>query len=208
MEMSDPDMNASEEPRELFIYDVILSAIDQANRVLIFRSTRGIYRVPFKEPRSPWSIGTVGRLRLTEGERSFVFHEYADALLRRAPGLDNPLLNRWGWRLAERRFALEAGIVPGRQGAFVQRDTEPLTLDLPREFRALCAARGLLPETVLRSFIADLCGLCSWDTCPREDRYCGNGSDEHDMAQAYFRRVYGWSFDVEPSANTMLSKNF
>jgi hypothetical protein len=146
-------------------------------------------------------VGTVGRLRLLEGERSFTFHAYADALLRRAPELDRPLLHKWGWRLAGRRFMLESGIVPGRQGAFVQRDTEPLTLDLPREFRALCANRGLLPETVLRGFIADLCGLCSWDTCPREDRYSSTGNDGREMAQTYFRRAYGGSFEFETAAS-------
>lgn len=186
-------MTTSTEPPDSFLYDVILTSIDQVNRVLIFRGTRDTHRIPFKEARRPWSVGTVGRLRLPEGERTFAFHEYADSLLRRAPGLDDPLLNRWGWRLGARRFTLEAGILPGRQGVFVQRDTEPLTLDLPREFRELCDDRGLLPETVLRGFIADLSGLCNWDICPREDRYCSNGSDERESAQAYFRCAYGWS---------------
>jgi hypothetical protein len=65
----------------------------------------------------------------------------------------------------------------------------PLTLELPAEFIALCKRDGTDPETVLRGFIADLCGLISWQRNPREDGYNSNGSDERDMAYAYYQRV-------------------
>lgn len=64
-----------------------------------------------------------------------------------------------------------------------------LTLELPAEFVDLCAADGATPETVLRGFIADLAGIINWARAPRPDGYGSNGSDERDMAQAYYERV-------------------
>jgi hypothetical protein len=64
-----------------------------------------------------------------------------------------------------------------------------ITLDLPAEFVELCAADGVRPETVLRGFIADLCGFMNWTQAPREDGYSSNGSDEREMARAYYERV-------------------
>ena len=64
-----------------------------------------------------------------------------------------------------------------------------LTLDLPPEFIALCRADGTDPKTVLRGFIADLAGIISWQANPRADGYCSNGSDEREMAYAYYQRV-------------------
>jgi len=45
------------------------------------------------------------------------------------------------------------------------------------------------PETVLRGFIADLCGIMNWASNPRADGYGSNGSDERDFASAYYDRV-------------------
>ena len=64
-----------------------------------------------------------------------------------------------------------------------------LTLDIPQEFIDLCAEDGTEPETVLRGFIADLCGIVSGQTAPREDGYTSNGSDERDYARRYYERV-------------------
>lgn len=64
-----------------------------------------------------------------------------------------------------------------------------VTIDLPPEFVALCAADGVEPETVLRGFIADLAGIMNWQSAPRADGYSSNGSDERMMAQAYYERV-------------------
>ena len=64
-----------------------------------------------------------------------------------------------------------------------------ITLDLPPEFIELCEADGTTPETVLRGFIADLAGIINWADNPRNDDYCSNGSDERDMAYAYYQRV-------------------
>ncbi len=42
---------------------------------------------------------------------------------------------------------------------------------------------------VSAGFIADLAGIMNWASAPREDGYGSNGSDERDMAQAYYERV-------------------
>ena len=64
-----------------------------------------------------------------------------------------------------------------------------LTLRLPEEFIALCAEDKTTPETVLRGFIADLCGIIDWQAAPRTDGYGSNGSDERELARAYYERV-------------------
>ena len=45
------------------------------------------------------------------------------------------------------------------------------------------------PEIVLRGFIADLTGIMNFVSSPRADGYSSNGSDERDMARAYYERV-------------------
>ena len=77
----------------------------------------------------------------------------------------------------------------------MHRTTSPaaITLQLPEEFMALCARDGVTPETVLRGFIADVCGIMNWARDPRSDGYSSNGSDELDMAYAYYERIgYPW----------------
>lgn len=73
------------------------------------------------------------------------------------------------------------------------RHKNRITIDLPAEFVALCAADGVKPETVLRGFIADLAGIMNWQANPRADGYSSNGSDERSMARDYYDRVgYPW----------------
>jgi len=68
-----------------------------------------------------------------------------------------------------------------------------VTLRLPEEFVILCANHHATPETVLRGFIADVSGIINWAANPREDGYSSNGSDERDLAFAYFDRCgYGY----------------
>ena len=64
-----------------------------------------------------------------------------------------------------------------------------ITLPLPPEFIALCERDQVTPETVLRGFIADVTGIMNWARDPRTDDYSSNGSDERDMAYAYYQRV-------------------
>ena len=64
-----------------------------------------------------------------------------------------------------------------------------ITLQLPDEFIELCQQDSTTPKAVLRGFIADLCSIINWANNPREDGYSSNGSDERDMARAYYERV-------------------
>jgi hypothetical protein len=63
-----------------------------------------------------------------------------------------------------------------------------LTIELPYEFTELCKADGVAPKTVLRGFIADLCGIMNFACNPRPDGYGSHGSDERRMAYAYYER--------------------
>jgi hypothetical protein len=160
-------------------------------------SRTGTHCVPVRDT-TDWHVGDVGRLRLPTSDQPFAFHHYADPLLRRAPGLDDPVLHRWGWRLGERRFTVRVGILPGRGGAVVPWDIEFVEIPLPREFRDLCEYCRLKPETVLRGFLANLCSLMNLCACPREEEFSSDGSDERDLAWIYFRRTYAWALDREP----------
>lgn len=53
----------------------------------------------------------------------------------------------------------------------------------------LCEVDGVLPETVLRGFIGDLCEIRNYSNAPREDGYASNGSDERRLAREYYDRV-------------------
>ena len=64
-----------------------------------------------------------------------------------------------------------------------------ITLDLPPEFLHLCEIDGIDPALMLRGFIADVCGITGWVHVPRTDGYASHGSDECQMARAYFWRA-------------------
>jgi hypothetical protein len=68
-----------------------------------------------------------------------------------------------------------------------------VTIELPPEFIERCRRDQVTPETVLRGFIADLCGIMNWANNPRADGYSSNGSDERRRAEEYYERVgYRW----------------
>ena len=69
-----------------------------------------------------------------------------------------------------------------------QLQSEKIELEIPVEFCDMCAEIGLEPMHVLHGFIADLCHL-------RASPFVTNGSDESMMAEQYFSRTYGESFD-------------
>src|SRR5579872_2559734 len=120
-----------------FVYDAILTKIDSARRLLVFEVGPAMHRIPcaYWEVFSP---GAVGRLRLPTDAEPFVFQTYPDQQLRRAPAADHPAAQQWGWALGTRQFTVQAGLLPGRKGAVVRRDTESLPLEVPREFLSLC----------------------------------------------------------------------
>ena len=63
-----------------------------------------------------------------------------------------------------------------------------ISLQLPQELLDLCLEHKVYPETVLKGFIADLCGIMSYVSNPRDDDYCSNGSDERMYARQWFYR--------------------
>ena len=62
-------------------------------------------------------------------------------------------------------------------------------IELPKEYIEKCRLDQLPPDAVLRSFIADVCGISSWASQSRKDGYVSNGSDERALAQKYYERV-------------------
>lgn len=72
-----------------------------------------------------------------------------------------------------------------------------ITLELPDEFLDQCKQDNVEPETVLRGFIADLCGITNFVANPRNDGYSSNGSDERDLARSYYERAgYSHKSDI------------
>jgi hypothetical protein len=189
-------MNKTQE-KDPYLYDAVLTRIDAAAGVLTFAAVDVEHTVTYPHVVSWWTVGAVGRLRLSSDPNGFAFHTYVDQRLRRAPDLDDPKSHRWGWRIEERGFRVRAGLLPGQDGGVVRLDTTRLVLPLPREFIEYCTERGLKPASVLRAFVADLCGIMNWCVCPREDGYSSNGSDERLYAETYFQRCFGWVDDPE-----------
>ena len=66
-----------------------------------------------------------------------------------------------------------------------------ITLTLPPEFVGLCRDTGVTPEDALRAFVADVTGIQSWSSDPREDGYSSNGGDERLLAREYWERAHG-----------------
>jgi len=171
-----------------YLYDATLIQVDSLRGGLVFKVDDTIHRVTYPHV-SSFSVGAIGRLRLPRPNREFSFNAYPDQRLRRAPASDQPLERRWGWCIGERQFTVEVGVIPGRAGKVIRRDTMPLTLEVPREFANFCAARGITPERVLSTFFADLCNLTNLFGCPREDGYTGSGNAE--QALDYFNHTWG-----------------
>jgi hypothetical protein len=177
------------QPQE-YLYDATLIQLDSARGVLTFAVGDTTQRVTSPHV-SSFNIGAIGRLRLPSKDQDFAFNAYPDQRLRRAPTLDQPPERRWGWRIGERQFTVEAGVIPGRAGKVVKRDTQPLALELPREFVLLCKSRGIDPAQVLIKFIADLCGLTNLYNCPREDGYSCSGPEPCRISDEYFQNAWG-----------------
>lgn len=190
MDLTKPALKAPTPPPDAddYFYDATLIQLDTLRGGLVFKVEETTHRILYPHV-SSFSIGAIGRLRLPLPNREFAFNVYPDQRLRRAPALDQPLERRWGWCIGERQFTVEAGVIPGRAGKVIRRDTVPLTLDLPREFVSFCASRGLPPERVLSTFFADLCNLTNFYGCPREDGYSNSGGTE--QALEYVNRTWG-----------------
>jgi hypothetical protein len=176
------------------IYDAELVRIEPRVRALVFARSRDTYLVHCdQEPW--WQVGDIGRLTLGRERREWNFRPYADQRLRREPALDDRSAGLWGWRIGDMHVCVKQGVLPGKEGTVIREDTEPVCLDLPREFLDLCQRYQLLPTSALRAFIADLCDLESLSSRPREDGYCSLGSHERLLAEVYFLRAHGWRKD-------------
>jgi hypothetical protein len=187
----------SAEPHDPDLYDAELMQVDTLRGCLVFSVNERTHRVSCAHV-SSFSVGAIGRLRLPTEERGFAFNAYPDQRLRRAPSSDQPQDRRWGWRIGERVFTVEVGVIPGRAGKVIRRDTQRVSFELPSEFLHFCSSRKVTPDRVLSTFIADLCKLTNLYACPREDGYTSSGSDERQFALAYFDRTWGIDGEASP----------
>jgi hypothetical protein len=171
------------------VFDARVVAIDDVGGVATFVAAGVSYgrRLSFA---GIWPPGTVGLLCLPHDEDTFTFHSYPDQRLRRLPDLDPPNQEDWGWSIDEYRFTVKRGILPGISGAVIRDDTRAVQIRIAPEFDAWCADHTLDPVSVLRTFIADLCGICNSRRRPREDGYCSTGVGERFLAREYARRIY------------------
>lgn len=148
------------------------------------------------QPAAPQSVGRLGL-----STHGWYFVAYPDPTLRRAheldrrvpSSLDGERQNVIGWRCAAKPdgFLAPEDFIPGPEGSFIPDRTVPVSLRVPPEFVQQCDTVGLTPVDVLRGFVADLAGVSNLVRCPRVDGYSSNGSDERDMADAYFDRAFG-----------------
>jgi hypothetical protein len=175
------------------LYDAELIRIERDCRLLVFRAAGRVYVLPTANT-NWWAVGTIGRLSLRKDPAEYSFRAYPDQRLRRLDALDDADAGVWAWTFTDtsRVVLVKAGVIPGQNGAVVSEETHALNLDVPHEFVQLCARFKLLPASVLRDFIADLCALQNPASRPREDGYGSSGSDERLLAHAYFERAYGW----------------
>lgn len=132
-------------------------------------------------------------------EPACYFRPYLDQTLRRAPELDaneprddGGKPNVIGWRCEARMdgFRAPVGLIPGEDGGFVSDSTVAVTLRVPREFVELAGQYQHSAESLLRAFIADVCGIMNWVKTPRADGYSSNGSDERMYAEQWLDRAF------------------
>jgi hypothetical protein len=172
-----------------YFYDAVVTELDVARQTAVFTVGDTLHQVQSAHVEC-LSLGAVGRLRPPTDRVALAFHMYADQRLRRASELDDVAANRWGWRIGSRVFTVKLGVLPGRNGAVVVGNTEAISVEVPREFFELCGSRGLAPASVLRVFIADLCGLSSFFERPREDGYSSSGRRGRDSATAFLESAF------------------
>ena len=85
------------------------------------------------------------------------------------------------------------------------KEQNPLIIELPQEFNDLCERDGTDPETVIRGFIADLCGIRSSASHPREDGYSSNGRV---AASRSIPPIQEWGWGADEAGVSYLLKCF
>jgi hypothetical protein len=168
----------------LTVFDARLVALDENRYDATFdaggvRYTRRLTWSSVCEP------GVIGALRLGSGDSHADFSVYPDQRLRRTPDRDRPALGWWSWAIEDHHFYVRAGIIPGIAGAVVRDECQPLEIQIPPEFAALCQRVDLTAPELLRAFIADVSAIRDSRRCPREDRYCSKGVDQRFLAGQY-----------------------
>lgn len=177
-------------------YDARLSEVSDAGVLVLDYQGRRLELPTFTPIRdySHREVGKIGVAQYVPESKCWRFNAYLDQSLRRIFELDDA--RRLGWRndsqneVRPNGWTAPRGIVPGEDGCFIDDDTEPVTIDVPEDFFALCEQFNHTAEAVLRGFIADACGLMNYVREPRGDHYSSNGSDERMMAQDYLERAY------------------
>lgn len=177
-------------------YDALVKQVDHTAQQTIIETADG-RALTFPKAFQYHHEGARGVLTLKE-DGDFAFWPYIEQRLRRWPEQDYPGDEAkgyppfWSWKLegSEERISCKPHFVPGKDGSFVEDETEPVEIPVPPEFFELCASRGRTVEDVLRGFIADVCGLQNYVVNPRADGYSSNGSDERMYADQWFERAY------------------
>lgn len=136
-------------------------------------------------------IGQIGVVQFAPEGDCWRFMGYVDQSLRRVCERDSTD-GFLGWRCDAKPdgFLAKNTIIPGDNGAFVEDETEELTINVPPEFYDLCERFGRTPESILQGFIADACELMNATANPREDGFSSHGSDERRLAYDYLERAY------------------
>ena len=177
---------------EQSFYNARLRTVTDTEAVFEWEEKTVFVPTPAHAERLEQQIGQIGLLVIDEdgGEPGF-FTPYAEQRLRRVMQYDRP--HQWAWQLdgTEELILAQAGTVPGIDGKVIVDDTRPLVLACPPEFDDFCSYYNQQAEEVLRSFIADACGLQDAPEAPREDGYHSDASDEQRLAMRYMAAIYG-----------------
>jgi hypothetical protein len=192
----------SQAPQDL--YDITLLRIDTHSASLYFTGGH-LLTLARRDELRWWRVGEIGVLRLGVGLHDWGWRPYPDQRLRRAPERDDSDGGQWAWRLlragvdgADDYLLTKEGEIPGANRAFVGRDPETVSIDLPREFRELCLVHGQSPTAVLQAFMADVGRLASHVNRLHEDGDRSVGRRERQLAQDYFTQVVAMGPEKDP----------
>lgn len=194
-------------PQGYVLYDVTLVGIQEvaSGKIQVVECGGETAEVPCPSGTTSELIGRRGYLTPhweSIDAPASTFTAYMDQTLRRAVELDAPDHHALregrrpdvvGWRCDAKPqgFRAPAGLVPGRDGAFVSDDTAAVVLRVPRELRVLANDHRVGVDEFLRAFMADVCDIRNTYANPRADGLSSNGSDERDLAEQWFQRAFG-----------------
>ncbi|NOU12740.1 MAG: hypothetical protein HOO92_02055 [Methylococcaceae bacterium] len=176
-------------------YDCILIGLTEAGLILDCLGNQLV--LPTFTDGNDWALQYIGKIGIASYDPEFEcwrFVPYLDQSLRRVFELDDEYEIGWSNETKGNNWTAPIGIIPGENGAFIKDDTDDVWIPVPPEFFIMCEQYNQTPESVLRSFIADVCEIKNYDREPRADGYCSNGSDERRLADEYFSRAF-WNVE-------------